>query len=340
MATAAAARLTSPIWQRDAIPTGSEFYHAIAVKKLVLRVGPSLSSPKVGNVKPGTKLTALGREVVDGVLRIKVGVDTSPRGVCCSAQGWVTAEKDGEVKLRISREGAGMPSTATSTALYLRNAKSEDVVDPSFLRLGHADGSRNVSESMATRIAKRRQTWRTSGSSGSGGGGSGSGGSSSSAAGSRRWVADDGSHACASRGLSGQCFVAREAGRCAPKMLVDTRIIAAGVGGTFAGGLHAVTGPDHLAALLPLCMGRRWWIALYTGAYWGLGHGIGAGLVGALAWAVRGALNLEVFSSYMEAAVGISIMIIGVNGIRESREWATEVVAEEVCCHVSMRWRE
>ena len=176
MATAAAARLTSPIWQRDAIPTGSEFYHAIAVKKLVLRVGPSLSSPKVGNVKPGTKLTALGREVVDGVLRIKVGVDTSPRGVCCSAQGWVTAEKDGEVKLRISREGAGMPSTATSTALYLRNAKSEDVVDPSFLRLGHADGSRNVSESMATRIAKRRQTWRTSGSSGSGGGGSGSGG--------------------------------------------------------------------------------------------------------------------------------------------------------------------
>ena len=175
---------------------------------------------------------------------------------------------------------------------------------------------------------------------GGGGGGSGGGGSSSSAAGSRRWVADDGSHACASRGLSGQCFVAREAGRCAPKMLVDTRIIAAGVGGTFAGGLHAVTGPDHLAALLPLCMGRRWWIALYTGAYWGLGHGIGAGLVGALAWAVRGALNLEVFSSYMEAAVGISIMIIGVNGIRESREWATEVVAEEVCCHVSMRWRE
>jgi len=45
---------------------------------------------------------------------------------------------------------------------------------------------------------------------------------------------------------------------------------------------------------------------------------------------VRGALNLEVFSSYMEAAVGISIMIIGANGIRESREWATEHVADEV----------
>jgi len=107
-------------------------------------------------------------------------------------------------------------------------------------------------------------------------------------------------------------------------LLWDTRLIAAGVGGTFAGGLHAVTGPDHLAALLPLCMGRRWWVALYTGAYWGLGHGIGAGLVGMLAFAVRGALNLELFSSYMEAAVGISIMIIGANGIRESREWASE----------------
>ena len=110
-------------------------------------------------------------------------------------------------------------------------------------------------------------------------------------------------------------------------MLLDGKLIAASIGGTFAGGLHAVTGPDHLAALLPLCMGRRWWVALYTGAYWGLGHGIGAALVGALAFAVRGALNLDVLSTYMEAAVGISIMVIGVNGIRESQEWATDHMA-------------
>jgi len=85
-----------------------------------------------------------------------------------------------------------------------------------------------------------------------------------------------------------------------------------------------VTGPDHLAALLPLCMGKRWWIALYTGAYWGLGHGIGAAMVGALAFAVRGALNLDVLSAYMELAVGISIIIIGANGVREAREWGEE----------------
>ena len=37
----------------------------------------------------------------------------------------------------------------------------------------------------------------------------------------------------------------RRAGDCA--MIVDQRLLAAVVGGTFAGGLHAVTGPDHLA---------------------------------------------------------------------------------------------
>ena len=109
-----------------------------------------------------------------------------------------------------------------------------------------------------------------------------------------------------------------------PLLLLDTKLLAASIGGTFAGGLHAVTGPDHLAALLPLCMGRRWWIALYTGGYWGLGHGIGAALVGALAFAVRGALNLDVLSTYMEAAVGISIIIIGANGVRESAEWGAD----------------
>lgn len=109
-----------------------------------------------------------------------------------------------------------------------------------------------------------------------------------------------------------------------PLLLIDTKLIAATIGGLFAGGLHAVTGPDHLAALLPLCMGRRWWVAMYTGGYWGLGHGIGAALVGALAFAVRGALNLDALSLYMEAAVGVSIIVIGANGVREAREWSTE----------------
>ena len=47
-------------------------------------------------------------------------------------------------------------------------------------------------------------------------------------------------------------------------------------------------------------------------------------LVGALAFAVRGALNVDLFSTYMEAAVGISIMVIGLSGIAEAREWSRE----------------
>ncbi|KAL3892754.1 MAG: hypothetical protein SGPRY_014819, partial [Prymnesium sp.] len=109
----------------------------------------------------------------------------------------------------------------------------------------------------------------------------------------------------------------------------DTRLLAAATGGTFAGGLHAVTGPDHLSALLPLCIGRRWWVSMYAGAYWGLGHGIGAALVGALAFAARGALNIDAYSTYMEAIVGLSIMIIGANGVREAREWTDEIAANE-----------
>ena len=114
---------------------------------------------------------------------------------------------------------------------------------------------------------------------------------------------------------------------------VSGPLLAAGIGGTFAGSLHAVTGPDHLAALLPLSIGRRWWTALYTGLYWGLGHGIGAGLVGLLAFLVRGALNLDAICVYMEAAVGISILIIGVNGVREAcaRERERERAAHARC---------
>ena len=94
-----------------------------------------------------------------------------------------------------------------------------------------------------------------------------------------------------------------------PRMLAA--LPSAALGGTFAGGLHAVTGPDHLAALLPLCVGRRWPRAAATGALWGIGHGLGAALIGALGFALRGGLNLDAVSVHMEVAVGISLMVIG-----------------------------
>jgi hypothetical protein len=50
--------------------------------------------------------------------------------------------------------------------------------------------------------------------------------------------------------------------RSRPHMLISSHVLAAGVGGTLAGGLHALTGPDHVACVLPICVGRRWWSAV------------------------------------------------------------------------------
>lgn len=51
-------------------------------------------------------------------------------------------------------------------------------------------------------------------------------------------------------------------------------------GGLLAGGLHAISGPDHLAALLPRIMGQRWRNSMRIGATWGLGHGFSATVIG------------------------------------------------------------
>ena len=40
--------------------------------------------------------------------------------------------------------------------------------------------------------------------------------------------------------------------------------------------------------MLPLSIARRWYRAMTTGAIWGIGHGVGAGAVGAAAYFVRG----------------------------------------------------
>eukprot|EP01023_Acetabularia_acetabulum_P003084 TRINITY_DN11326_c0_g1_i2.p1 TRINITY_DN11326_c0_g1~~TRINITY_DN11326_c0_g1_i2.p1 ORF type:complete len:394 (-),score=41.39 TRINITY_DN11326_c0_g1_i2:356-1423(-) len=45
--------------------------------------------------------------------------------------------------------------------------------------------------------------------------------------------------------------------------------------GLMAGMLHTLCGPDHLAALTPLTMGRGKFVAGLLGALWGFGHGTG-----------------------------------------------------------------
>merc|ERR1711937_776890 len=45
--------------------------------------------------------------------------------------------------------------------------------------------------------------------------------------------------------------------------------------GLFAGSLHSLAGPDHLAALAPLAMGRSSMAAGFLGGLWGFGHCVG-----------------------------------------------------------------
>jgi len=103
-------------------------------------------------------------------------------------------------------------------------------------------------------------------------------------------------------------------------------------GGITAGSLHAISGPDHLAALLPKCVGQRWWRAVRIGCYWGLGHGISAAIVGIGAFAVKRRAKTFLPAALISSAelitslaVGLSLVLIGVIGIREAREWEEEI---------------
>lgn len=99
--------------------------------------------------------------------------------------------------------------------------------------------------------------------------------------------------------------------------------------------LSLLTGPDHLAALLPRCCGQRWYRAGRVGALWGMGHGVSATILGVLAYALKTTLNNNVGTSVQkvlasashvtEIAVGLSLVVIGVMGIREAREWEEEI---------------
>lgn len=105
-------------------------------------------------------------------------------------------------------------------------------------------------------------------------------------------------------------------------------------GGLFAGSLHAIAGPDHIAALLPRCVGQRWYRASRIGALWGMGHGISATLIGVIAFFVKGRISkvgavhsiLSKASSVTEIAVGLSLVVIGLMGMKEAREWESEMV--------------
>lgn len=95
--------------------------------------------------------------------------------------------------------------------------------------------------------------------------------------------------------------------------------IVLGLSAGLAGGaVHVVTGPDHLAAVLPLASQRRRG-AVWSGLAWGAGHSIGVLLLGALALGFGQLVDIEGLSTFAERSVGFLLIGLGLWSFRRSR---------------------
>ena len=107
-------------------------------------------------------------------------------------------------------------------------------------------------------------------------------------------------------------------------------------GGTLSGGLHALSGPDHLAALLPFILGQKWLNAAHYGLIWGFGHGLTTSMMGVLGFYVKDSLLanklIPQLTNLADYAVGVTLILIGVMGVFES--WQTNLVEKTAECDV------
>jgi hypothetical protein len=90
------------------------------------------------------------------------------------------------------------------------------------------------------------------------------------------------------------------------------------VTGAFAGFVHVLTGPDHLAAVGPLALAarRRGWL---TGWTWGLGHASGVVVVAVLAIVLREQFpSGPVLAAWSERLVGAALIALGLWALRRS----------------------
>ncbi|KAL5995674.1 Chloroplast protein FOR GROWTH AND FERTILITY 2 [Asimina triloba] len=119
--------------------------------------------------------------------------------------------------------------------------------------------------------------------------------------------------------------------------LVRSELLTSAWTGFFAGCLHTLSGPDHLAALAPLSIGRSRLESAAVGALWGCGHDAGQVLFGLLFLLLKDRLHIEVIRTWGTRVVGLTLVIIGGMGIREVSEVPAPCVAlENGECDVSM----
>ncbi|MDG1729172.1 MAG: sulfite exporter TauE/SafE family protein [Algibacter sp.] len=75
--------------------------------------------------------------------------------------------------------------------------------------------------------------------------------------------------------------------------------------------LHVITGPDHLAAVIPFAIESKK-SAWKIGLFWGIGHLLGMVLIGVLFLIFREVIPVEEISNYSEQLVGLVLIFIGV----------------------------
>ncbi|KAJ4834529.1 hypothetical protein Tsubulata_013666 [Turnera subulata] len=119
--------------------------------------------------------------------------------------------------------------------------------------------------------------------------------------------------------------------------LLRTELLSSAWTGFFAGCLHTLSGPDHLAALAPLSIGRSRMESAIVGALWGCGHDAGQVLFGLIFLLLKDQLHIEVIRTWGTRVVGLTLLVIGFMGIREASEVPTPCVAlENGECDVSV----
>ncbi|XVE93864.1 hypothetical protein REPUB_Repub01dG0231400 [Reevesia pubescens] len=119
--------------------------------------------------------------------------------------------------------------------------------------------------------------------------------------------------------------------------VIRAELLSSAWTGFFAGCLHTLSGPDHLAALAPLSIGRTRMESAVVGALWGCGHDAGQVIFGLLFLLLKDRLHIEVIRTWGTIVVGLTLLVIGAMGIKEASEVPAPCVAlESGECDVSV----
>ncbi|KAL2537793.1 high-affinity nickel-transport family protein [Forsythia ovata] len=119
--------------------------------------------------------------------------------------------------------------------------------------------------------------------------------------------------------------------------LIRSELLSSAWTGFFAGCLHTLSGPDHLAALAPLSIGCTRMESAAVGALWGCGHDAGQVIFGLLFLLLKDRLHIEVIRTWGTLVVGFTLLVIGAMGIKEASEVPAPCVAlENGECDVSI----